>query len=1583
VQHASRLWLAVACVLAVLSGTVASLRALASLTARASSSAPIHVSAPEFVAPGGLMRWRVAMTNTTAVTAAGQLSAFVPTPFEQPVAPGATVVPAAGGFVVAWEDAALGPGATFGGEAEAHVPAGTTTPLSRTLAATATLAGAPPTGANAGHVVRIVRSDVRLELGSEAIDVRPSELLTHGLAIDNLARSAAEGAVVTLTLDARTAFVSDTLDQSDVPWAPGAVSRTTGAGFVSWRLPPLAGPRRVAFQVVTRVADDAPAGAGVVHSAAFGATTLDASLLDDVATAMAVPIVVPDLWIEKTGTSEVEAGGVVEYAITWGNAGGRARDVVITDVLPAGTVWISSTPTAEILDSGHARWMRGTAPTTGGDPLEVIRVWLAVDEAAGSGAALTNRVEVASNTSDAEPSDDRASATSFVAGSGAPVADLQVAVVGPGDIAPGGRVTYAFSVTNAGPEVAAGAVLTATLPAMMAEPDASDAGQVAGTRIVWLFGTLAPGATGSAVATSTLAADTPVDVSGTLRVAASSAAPPGATADDVIERTIRVAPTDVRVAIGPVGPAVPGAEVVHAITVTNAALAAADDLAVTVRLAPTLQDPTDDLEAQPGAGPFAREALPDGVRWTLTRLAGGASLAWVVRSELDLSVPEGAPVTATVSALAATRDASTLDDAMAVSQPAAASPVASLSIEAPASLPVGGATAPVTVTLRDGTGQLVPNGTRVGLSTSAGSLAHAEVASEGGKAVTVLTTGTVAQAVTITAFAGRQATATVAFVPGPPAEIAVSLSPAIADVGDVGTVVRLAARDAFGNAVADGTPFSASANGGLLSRELGTTVGGAAEVGWTSRRTGTDMITVRIGAVERSASMTWLAGPPERLAVYATPDEVPVESGRSRIEAIAYDAFGNRVMSGYRAAFAASLGSIVPASAELTDGVAAATWSAPSTHGMAAIDATMERLEGEPISAMALVRARSVDLTLASSLETARGPAATAQMFPGDEVSYTLAVANQGLIAADGVVLQVELPGEMLLERVTASDDIFQRDPGGEDMVQMGRAATLPFAWDLPDLSPGAGVTVTLAGPVARDRPWTGSDSLYFRAAVTTTSDSEALGPLRVSDLTRVVAGDLFIGLRLDESASQIRPGGELAYDVFLGNDQAQTQVEGARITDTLPAWTTLDHWQAGTGLAVREAQPFGADDREVVWAIDGPVPSSGSLRVWLGIDADAPPQTLLVNTVAIGSSVFDVASGNDDAVDSGAWIAGVDLVSELTGPRALVPGTTGRFEAAVLNGARRDRATGVAIAVDLPAGMTVLQAPPDAVVAPGRVTWPVGSLGAGARKRFPLDLAAPPSAVPGTRIVLRASVSGDVPDSAPINDRSELGVLMAEAGSTDPAAISVRSVPGPSGACPPEPERIIASVVDGNGLQVADGAMVRFSTTRGTLSAPITTTVEGEAHVQLSFGGPGRADVTASVGDLAASASVTGTSGAPDVFALSAATTAPAVRSRVPLTVEARDRCGRLVADGWPVTLTAERGRFVGGGASIVLQTVEGRVTAVLEVGAVPGPLRVTAEHGARRATRDLDVRGAFEPTATPRPGGNAIYLPSVRRPR
>jgi len=149
----------------------------------------------------------------------------------------------------------------------------------------------------------------------------------------------------------------------------------------------------------------------------------------------------------------------------------------------------------------------------------------------------------------------------------------------------------------------------------------------------------------------------------------------------------------------------------------------------------------------------------------------------------------------------------------------------------------------------------------------------------------------------------------------------------------------------------------------------------------------------------------------------------------------------------------------------------------------------------------------------------------------------------------------------------------------------------------------------------------------------------------------------------------------------------------------------------------------------------------------------------------------------------------------------------------------------------------------------------------------------------------------------------------------------------------------LTADVTDQFGNPVADGVVVSFTTSFGTLSDNSATTVNGAATAMLSSTLPGTAVVTATLGSLSAAALVTFTPGAPANLALVAAPSTLQVGHLSALTATVTDQFGNPVADGTPVSFSTN----LGVATPAVAVTVNGVATAVLS-STVAGLATVTA---------------------------------------
>jgi len=104
----------------------------------------------------------------------------------------------------------------------------------------------------------------------------------------------------------------------------------------------------------------------------------------------------------------------------------------------------------------------------------------------------------------------------------------------------------------------------------------------------------------------------------------------------------------------------------------------------------------------------------------------------------------------------------------------------------------------------------------------------------------------------------------------------------------------------------------------------------------------------------------------------------------------------------------------------------------------------------------------------------------SADTIPGDPVTYTISLQNQGLITANSVTLESTLPAEVV-------DSNWEADPNTVSLVGGTR-----YTWDIGDLAVGETYTFTVTGRY--DNSLVASTPLALRAVATTTSPELILG---------------------------------------------------------------------------------------------------------------------------------------------------------------------------------------------------------------------------------------------------------------------------------------------------------------------------------------------------------------------------------------------------------------------------------------------------------------------------------------------------------
>jgi uncharacterized repeat protein (TIGR01451 family) len=326
---------------------------------------------------------------------------------------------------------------------DSNVSAGTV--LSNT-ATVASLTPDPNTGnesATAPTTVGSGSADLSVTKTETPDPVTAGEALTYTITVSNAGPSSASTVALSDAIPAGTTFLSLS--------APGGWSCTTpavgGTGTVDCSIAAF-GVTSAVFTLTVDV--NASQTAVLSNTATVSSATPDPNVGNESDTETTTVVASADVQVTKTDSPDpISAGSLLTYTITVSNAGpSDAANVTLNDVIPTGTVYITSTPepgwscnTPGVGGTGTVSCSIATFPAGG---TAVFAIHVTVNEALPTGTIITNTATVTSSTTDPSPGNNSDTVTTTVA----PITNFTATKTVSGTFVPGTTVTYTVVLTN-------------------------------------------------------------------------------------------------------------------------------------------------------------------------------------------------------------------------------------------------------------------------------------------------------------------------------------------------------------------------------------------------------------------------------------------------------------------------------------------------------------------------------------------------------------------------------------------------------------------------------------------------------------------------------------------------------------------------------------------------------------------------------------------------------------------------------------------------------------------------------------------------------------------------------------------------------------------------------------------------------------------------------------------------------------------------------------------------------------------------------------------------------------------------------
>jgi len=321
----------------------------------------------------------------------------------------------------------------------------------------------------------IVYEHAQLTLQKEGpAEAFPEETFSYKLTIHNIGGLAAGNVVLSDTLPVKVTYVNSN---------PGGTYVAGPPETVTWNLGTIQGGGSKIVVVTVKVNAGVANGTTITNTASVNWDSADDPVK---ATRETTIYTQPELVITKFGPAEAVVDSTITYTGTLTNVGGSiAKNVVLTDTLPAGVTFVSSSHAAAYdPETNIVTWDLPDLPTGASIP-----GWLTVHigPSLPNNTVLTDEFKVTWENEDGDPLGPDTATTETIVYTHP---QLVVEKSGPAQAHPGEDVTYTIRVKNIGGTDALNTTLQDILPTGLTYQSSAPSGSHAGGVVTWDLGTI-------------------------------------------------------------------------------------------------------------------------------------------------------------------------------------------------------------------------------------------------------------------------------------------------------------------------------------------------------------------------------------------------------------------------------------------------------------------------------------------------------------------------------------------------------------------------------------------------------------------------------------------------------------------------------------------------------------------------------------------------------------------------------------------------------------------------------------------------------------------------------------------------------------------------------------------------------------------------------------------------------------------------------------------------------------------------------------------------------------------------------------